>query len=126
MEKKQLIIGSLLTIASVVVSCVFVVHGSAVFLGEEAPKWLTTFGIVTAVYGLCRLIILILAWLRYGTWARMLISYFAVALMAVFSLSSLDVGMITGLEMAGLLVVGVMLYINWLAVSVVVKLRNVI
>ena len=51
--------------------------------------------------------------------------YLAVGFMIVFFLGSLDVGMVSGLEVAGLLIVGLMLLVNWLAVSLVVKVRNV-
>ena len=102
MERKQLIIGSLLTMASVVVSCGFVAYGAGVVFGEEVPKWIIAFGVVTAAYGFCSLAVLIMAWRRYGAEAKKLIGYLAVGFMAVFFLGSLDVGMVSGLEVAGM------------------------
>jgi hypothetical protein len=124
MDRKQLTIGSLLSIASVVVSCMFVSYGTGIVFGGEVPGWIVTVGVVTAAYGLCSLAVLILAWGRYGEKGKKLIGYLAVGFMVVFFLSSLDVGMVTGLEVAGFLIVVVMLFVNWLAVSTVVKLRN--
>ena len=124
LDKKQLRGGILLTAASIVVSCVFVAYGAGVVFGEEVPGWIIVFGVVTSAYGLCSLAVLILAWLHYGIKAKKFIGYLAVWFMVVFFLGSLDAGMVSGLEVVGLLFVGVMLFVNWLAVSAVVRLRN--
>jgi len=125
MERSNIITSTLLSIASFIVSCVFVFYGTGILLSEEVPKWIIAFAIVAAAYGFSSLAILIMAWRRYGTRAKIIISYLAIGFMVVFVFGSLDVGMVSGLEVAGLLLVGVMLFINWLAVSTVVKWRSV-
>lgn len=124
MNRKQLIVGSLLTFTSVVGSCVFIAYGAGVAIGEETPKWIVAFGVITVAYGLCSFVILIMAWLRYGANAKSLIGYLAITFMAVFFLGSLDVEMISSLEVTGIFFVAIMLFINWLAVSMVVKFKN--
>lgn len=125
MERTQMIISSLLTITSLAVSSVFFVYGAGILFVEEVPKWVIVFGVVTAAYGLCSVAVLIMAWRSYGAKAKKLISYLAIGFMFVFFFGSLDVGMVSGLEIVGLLFVAAMPFINWLAVSVVVKLKNV-
>ncbi|RME56674.1 hypothetical protein D6779_10165 [Candidatus Parcubacteria bacterium] len=125
MERPQVITSSILSVASVLVSCIFVIYGAGVLFSEEVPKWIVAFGAVTAAYGLCSLAVLIMAWRRYGAKEKKIMKYLAIGFMVVFFLGSLDVGMVSGLEATGLLLVALMLFINWLAVNAVVKLRNV-
>ena len=125
MEKKQLIIGSLLTVVSVVVSCTFIAYGAGIVVSEDVPKWIMAFGVVTVTYGICSLAALLMAWGRYGAKTKRVISIFATVYMAVFIIGSMDVGMVSGLEVAGILLVATMLFINWFAVSSVVTLKNV-
>lgn len=123
MKKMQLVTSGILSLASALVSCVFFAYGAAVLFGEDVPKWSIGFGVVTAAYGLCSFAVLIMAWRRYGARAKKTIKYCAIGFMILFFLGSLDVGMVSGLEVAGLLLVGLMLFVNWIVVSVVVKLR---
>lgn len=125
MDRRKKTICGLLSIASAVVSCMFIAYGAGVVLGEGVPGWIVAFGVVTAAYGICSLVVLVLAWSRYREKTKKLIGYFAAAFMVLFFLGSLDVGMVSGLEGAGLLIVGLMLLVNWFAVSAVVKLKNV-
>jgi len=117
-------IGVVLTIVSVAVLVLLVAYGGLIASSQEAPIWIIIFGVVTTIYGLSSLVILFLAWRRYGKKTTKAITNLTIGYIAVFILSSLDVGMVSGLEFAGIVIVGIMLSVNWLAVSVVVKSRE--
>jgi len=124
MDRIQKITGSILSIISIIISLIFVFYGSLILSSEEIPKWIIAFSTITVIYGLCSLTALIMAWFHYGESVKKCIKYLAVGFMIIFFLGSFDGGIVSGLEIVGLIIVGLMLFINWFAVSVVVKISK--
>jgi len=126
MSRIQKITGTILSIMSIVVSSIFVFYGSIILFSEKVPKLVILFSIITLIYGLCSMIAIIMAWFRYGESANKCIKYIAIGYMIIFFFGSFDGGSISGLEIIASIVVGIMLFINRFAVSVVVKMRKLI
>lgn len=124
LESTQAVLGGILTVTSFLVSCLLVAYGTGLLFAEEVPGWAIAFGVATVAYGLCSVAVLVMAWCRYGSRATEISRYLAIGFMIVFLLASLDTGMVSGLELLGLFFVAGMLFINWLAVSAVVRLRG--
>ena len=125
MDRKQITISALLTIASAVVSCGFVAYGAGIMLMEDVEAWFIIMGIAKAVYGFVSLVVLFMAWRDDRKNWRKVIFYFATGFLLLYILGSLDSGMISGLEYGFLFGVAVLLAINWVAVRVVMRNRGV-
>lgn len=126
MNKKQKAFCTILTIASLTVSAAFITYGTAIVLGNDVPSWIIVFAILTAIYGISSLVTLGLAWsIHYAQKTKKYIKYLAIAFMVLFFVGSLDVGMVSGLEIVGLIVVGLMLLVNWYAVIFIANTRKI-
>lgn len=114
-----------LSFASLLVSVVFVWAGASMVSGEETPMWIRAFGMFTAVYGVVNAGLLFLAWYRAALILERIAKYSAIAFLLLVVVASLDVGMIGGLEWAGIVMAGFVLFLGWLAIKRVVECRHV-
>lgn len=83
---------------------------------SKPPLWIMIFGVLTISYGLMNLILLLLAWKIGGDILGKVSIIGSVAFLILFILGSMDVGMISGLEWAGIFIVTLMTIINWFAI----------
>ncbi len=120
----KVIRGTLVTIG-VISSLVFLTFGASMALGDEVPVLMLGFGVFTLIYGVSSLVILIFAFCGNENTARKSMGVFGVVFVTVFFLSSFDNGILSGLEILGIVVVGIMVFSNWLAVDAAVKWRDV-
>ncbi len=121
MSAAKLIVWNIL---SIVVSVLFVFHGASLLVLGDTPAILILAGIVNVAYGAFSLILLALSWVKpRGVYARIILTSIFV-LMVFQVVGSIDLGIISGLEFAGLLIVFVMLTCNWLSVKYVVQFKS--
>ncbi|MCK5286951.1 MAG: hypothetical protein KAJ59_03985 [Thermodesulfovibrionia bacterium] len=115
----------ILSIASVIVSFLFVFYGGRV-ITSEPPTWIMIFGILTISYGLMSVILLLFAWTRGGNTLQRISIIGSIAFLIIFILGSLDVGMISELEWAGILIVVLMILINWFAIRKITLRKRIV
>lgn len=109
------------SILSVITSFAFVFFGVHIISGEAAPRWLMALAYVTAAYGLLNLAIL--TWARNTRAAGCLTASMAIAVcyFGVYAMNTLTSDMESGLEIVGVLLVGLLLWTNWFAVKKIVQ-----
>jgi hypothetical protein len=109
----------LLSLASLTVS------GTMIWASLGVPPqpgfWLGLLDYCLLVYGVATIVLLAVAWWRSQSWQAHTTALFAASLFLVIVVGSFDSGMISDLEAVLLLVVAVALFINWLAVRVVLR-----
>lgn len=101
---------------SAVVSVLFLGHGSWLLSQSELETGVLAVAAVTLLYGVFSLVLLVLAWAKpnkhLALWALLAAGAFLLFQFAV----SLDLGIISGLEWAALLLVALLLSANWIGV----------
>lgn len=111
------------SVLSAAVSALFLGHGSWLLLQAGIETAAVVFGVATLLYGVISLALLALAWGKpnkhLALWVFVIAGAFLLFQLAV----SLDLGIISGLEWAALLLVAVMLSANWKAVRNVANRR---
>ena len=117
-------ISAALTFVSFLASFMFILYGARVAFSEAVPAWIRVFAIVTAGYGVVSIVILMWAWRRGGNKPIKAINYMVIGFLALFVISSMDVGMISGLEIIGIIGVSLALWINWYSVKRVARWRE--
>ncbi len=125
MKTNNKAVGIVLSILSVAVSAVFVIYGLRVSFTGETPVWVLLFSLACFAYGVLSALLLVFAWFRSGVKAQTGMKYLALIFLVAFVLASLDVGIISGQEVLGIVVVAIMLWLNWFSVKTVAALQHV-
>ena len=123
MTKKEWVISVILTLFSVTSSIVFIVYGIGIALGEGVPIWITGFAIITGLYGIGSILSILWAWVYGGVKTTQIVKRLAITFLALFILGSMDVGIISGLEVVGILGVAAVLWLNWFSVRYIANRR---
>lgn len=124
MSKKESIVAIVFSGLTTAFSVVFLVYGVVIASAENVSFWIQLFAILTVAYGVGATVIIAWAWLGGGVKAMKSIKVSAAMFLSVYVLGSMDVGMISGLEVLGILGVASVLWLNWFSVRYVVKLRS--
>lgn len=106
--------------ASTIISVLFIAIGVTI-ISDEAPFWIKAYGYLTVGYGIISASLLILAWTKTQVKAQSFSKYTALGFMASFFAASLDVGMISGLEWIGIIVVALLLWVHWYSVKLITE-----
>ena len=109
-----------LSSVSLLISVLFVLAGITIG-SDEAPTWIRAYGFLTTGYGIISASLLIIAWTKSQIKVQPFSKYTALIFMASFFAASFDVGMISGLEWLGIVVVGFLLWVQWIAVKSIAK-----
>ena len=121
MSKPVLILWSIL---SFIVSGIFVFYGLMILQLEQLPTLSFIAAIIAFSYGLVTIFLLSQAWVKANNKLTRITTYIVVIMFIVQIILNLDVGIISGLEWAGLLIMALMLGINWLSVKYVNEYNN--
>ena len=121
---KHKIVNIILSIVSVSASAIFIFAG-IMMVQNDPPAWILVFGLGTIVYGLLNVVLLALAWLRGGKAVQKVTLCIATAFLIAFIMASLDVGMISGLEWLGIIIVAVMVWVNYFTIRRLVLRKTI-
>ena len=113
----------ILTLFSVASSIVFIVYGIGIVLGEGVPIWIRGFAIITGLYGFGSVLTILWAWVYGGVKTSQIVKCLAITYLTLFILGSMDVGIISGLEVVGILGVAAVLWLNWFSVRYIANRR---
>lgn len=120
MSKPLLMLWSVL---SFIVSGIFIFYGLLVFQLEQIPTIAFYTAVVAICYGLITIYLLSRTWAKpnkkYATFTK----YLVVIMFVIQIILNFDVGMKSGLEWAGLIVMALMISINWLSVKFVSEMK---
>ena len=105
---------------SVLTSFFLTFYGMNVVMAETAQRGAEVFAYVAIAYGLGNLAVLSIAWTSRESWAEKAIMLFALCFLGVFIMDMMRKGVQVE-SLAGLLVLGVVMLGNWLAVKKVVE-----
>jgi hypothetical protein len=97
----------------------FISYGISIAFSETVPIWIMICSILTVGYGVGSIAALVWAWRSGENKTINFIKYTAFSFLAMFFIASMDVGMISGLEFFGIIVVSLLLFINWYSVKIV-------
>ncbi len=120
---KNLALNALLSLKSIIISSVFVIVGFSA-VDKKASLFLNIFGLSIGMYGLANLILLFVAWRLKQKYAHKLCLTLSIIFLCGYVIGSLDVGVISGLEWYGILVVAVLVFFNWNAIKSVNKYKG--
>ena len=120
---KKLALNALLSLKSIIISSVFVIVGFSA-VDKEASLFINIFGLSIGMYGLASLILLFVAWRLKQKYAHKLCFLLSIIFLCGYVIGSLDVGMISGLEWYGILVVTALVFFNWNAIKSVNKYKG--
>jgi hypothetical protein len=95
-----------------------------IFQLEQLPTLSFIAAIISFSYGLVTIFLLSQAWAKANKKLINITKYIVVIMLITQIILNLDVGIISGLEWSGLLVIGLMLCINWLSVKYVIEYKN--
>jgi hypothetical protein len=112
------------SIISVLISSVFLVYGLFISTSDDVPILIMFFSVSTTLYGLVSISSLIWACSKGEYKAVKLIKYSAVVYVLIYIAGSMDMGIISGQEIAGVFLVSILLIINWYSVNRVAKMRS--
>ena len=112
---KNKIINISLSAVSLTISIIFIGFGIAMTL-DNPPFWIRSSGYLTVLYGLASAVLLFLAWRQAKINKEKITKYLAASYLILFFLASLDVGMISPLECAGIVIVALLLWFHWFTV----------
>jgi hypothetical protein len=124
MSKKESVVAIVLSVLTIASSVLFLVYGIVIASAEDVSFWIRLFAIPTVAYGVGATAIIAWAWLGGGVIAMQSIKVSAAMFLSVYVLGSMDVGMVSGLEVLGILGVASVLWLNWFSVRYVVKWRS--
>jgi hypothetical protein len=101
----------LISLVSLIISAIFIFAGISIG-SNEAATWIKAYGYLTLGYGIISASFLVIAWTKSQIKVQPYSKYTALGLMNSFFAASLDVGMISGLEWLGIIVVGLLLWVQ--------------
>ena len=110
-----------LIILSILTSFVLVFHGMNIIMAGWAPGSDMLFAYVSTAYGLANIAILSVAWSSRESWSSAASALIILCFLGVFIMDRVLTGMQGALEIAGILILCVVLWCNWLAVKKVVE-----
>ena len=99
-------------------------YGLMILQLEQLPALSLITAIIAFSYGLVTIYLLSQAWAKSNKKLVNFTKYIVLIMFIAQVILNLDVGMISGLEWAGLLVVALILSINWLSVKYVTEYNN--
>jgi len=106
-----------LALFSALTSFMFVYYGVGVISGTGLSQHQAIFAYVTAGYGLLNIYILSFAWRARVNWASPANKLIALCYFGVFLFDRFNAGFNSGLEIAGIAVLALVLALNWLAIK---------
>jgi len=109
-----------LIVLSVLTSFMFINYGVGVISGGEAPRWVYNFAVVTAGYGLGNIAILSLAWNTREPWAIAVSKLISLCYLGAFTIDAINAGFSSGVEVVGILLLSLVLWLNWFTIKKVV------
>jgi hypothetical protein len=110
----------LVSLVSVLLAFGFVVFGATALFSEEAPVLVRVFGACSVLHGVAAVALLIIGWRSPSRrWAR-LAAVLSTAFVVLWIVGSFDYGTMSGLEIAGVMVVALAATVNWYAVRLIV------
>ena len=114
--KKKRIINISLTIVSLIISTLFIGAGIAMS-SDKPPFWIRSYGYLTILYGIGSAGLIVITWTKTTINTEKVTKYLTVLFLFSFLLASLDVGIISQLEWAGIIVVALLLWFQWFTVK---------
>lgn len=118
MSKTVLILWSVL---SFVVSGLFMFYGLMILQLEHIPTIAFLSAIVALCYGIITILLLSQSWVNPNTKLPTITKYIVVMMFVIQMLLNFDVGNISEIEWADLIIFAIMLSINWLSVKYVAQ-----
>jgi hypothetical protein len=110
-----------ITLVSIIVSIAFAAFGTLLTLASDDELFIRGSGVFSIIYGVAGLAALALAWLRPFRGLASVAGTLAAIQVVLFVIGSLDLGMISGLEAASIIVAAFAVSVNWYAVHLLVR-----
>ncbi|MCG7869369.1 MAG: hypothetical protein JAY74_23735 [Candidatus Thiodiazotropha taylori] len=121
MSKSTIILWSIL---SFIVSGIYVFYGLMMLQVEQLPALQFIAASMAFGYGLITIYLLSLAWTKTDKSLVKMTKYIAITMVVAQIVLTLDVGMISGLEWLGILIMSLMIGINWFSIKSVAEYHN--
>ncbi|MCG7872304.1 MAG: hypothetical protein N0C81_07995 [Candidatus Thiodiazotropha lotti] len=121
MSKPIIILWSIL---SFIVSGIYVFYGLMMLQVEQLPTLQFIAATMAFGYGLITIYLLSLAWTKTDKSLVQMTKYIVVTMFVAQIVLTLDVGMISGFEWLGILIVSLMVGINWISIKSVTEYHN--
>ncbi|MBK9494357.1 MAG: hypothetical protein BWZ07_00126 [Alphaproteobacteria bacterium ADurb.BinA280] len=123
MKRTEQITATLLSLTTVAISMLLVTYGVAIVFGEKTPLWTQIFAMTAIASGALIIAAGAWAWFGGGREATKMAKMVSVAFFVLYVGVSMDVGMISGLEMIAVLGIGMLLWGSWFGVYYVANRR---
>ncbi|MCG8017919.1 MAG: hypothetical protein JAY97_17065 [Candidatus Thiodiazotropha sp. 'RUGA'] len=121
MSKPTIILWSIL---SFIVSGIYVFYGLMMLQVEQLPALPFIAASMAFGYGLITIYLLSLAWTKADNSLVQMTKYIAITMVVAQIVLTLDVGMISGLEWLGILIMSLMIGINWYSIKSVAEYHS--
>ncbi|MEW8382827.1 MAG: hypothetical protein AB2704_13325 [Candidatus Thiodiazotropha taylori] len=121
MSKPTIILWSIL---SFIVSGIYVFYGLMMLQVEQLPALPFIAASMAFGYGLITIYLLSLAWTKADKSLLQITKYIAITMVVAQIVLTLDVGMISGLEWLGILIMSLMIGINWYSIKSVAEYHS--
>ncbi|MEW8324535.1 MAG: hypothetical protein AB2606_17945 [Candidatus Thiodiazotropha taylori] len=121
MSKPTIILWSIL---SFIVSGIYVFYGLMMLQVEQLPALPFIAASMAFGYGLITIYLLSLAWTKADKSLVQITKYIAITMVVAQIVLTLDVGMISGLEWLGILIMSLMIGINWYSIKSVAEYHS--
>lgn len=105
--KKEEIVKFILSIIITLASLCFVAYGAVIIFSKGAPIDVIFFGVLSFSYGALSIVRLISIYIKKNIIPIKVTNYFGLLFLLGFFLASLDVGIISGLEWFGILILAI-------------------
>ena len=120
---QRALVGGMVSLISGLASLIFVWIGLAMLLPRSTPLPLRAFGALSVSYGAASALLLWRAWRLPAPYLAVTARWFALSFLIAIIINAMDSAKISNLEWSGVMLAGILVFSNWLAVKRVVGLR---
>lgn len=124
MSNTEVTIAVVLTAISMAVSAIFIIYGWSIASSEQVPALALLFAAASIGYGMTAFALLLWSWAGCGMKATRFIKLSASVYLLIFVAVSLDLGIISGQELLGIVGVAIAGLVHWISVRHVAHWRR--
>jgi len=107
----------ILSLVCVSISAIFIRAGTFPLSRGEGPQEAVWFGITSIIYGVVSISLLLAAWKTAMPKIEQYQRYLSGIFVVLLFVASMDVGMVSGLEIGSLLIAGLLVYVSWYSIK---------
>jgi len=107
----------MMSLVCVGISVVFIRAGTFPLSHGDGPQEAVWFGIASIVYGVGSIVLLVAAWKTTVPKIERYQRYLSAIFLILVVVGSMDLGMVSGLEIGSLLIAGLLVYVSWFSIK---------